>query len=269
MVRGHGLLEQQIEGKTEFAQCQYRQQGSPHQQQPSLDDLHPGGGDHAAEGDVDRHQQAHGNHRIVIGQAEQQLDQLPRPHHLHHQVKAHHRQRTEGRQGADAILIEAVGSDVGDGDAPQVADALGKQEQQQRPGDKEADGVQHTIEAVEEDHAGDPQQRRRRHVVPGQRQAVLETADAATGRVEIIHRPGLVGGPVRDAQGRDDEDQEHADRGDVDRLFLDVLQNIPGQNAGGDCTEQRAEDQVDAFHTMAPARICAVSSSNSPLARRM
>ena len=54
-----------------------------------------------------------------------------------------------------------------------------------------ADTRLHAIEAVEEDHAGDPQQRRGRHVVPGQCQAVLEATDATAGRVEIVHGSGF------------------------------------------------------------------------------
>ncbi|MNX82774.1 hypothetical protein D3C86_1145120 [compost metagenome] len=270
-VRGHSFLEQQIEGKAEFAQRQKRQQRPAHQQQPGLDDLHPRGGDHAAEGDVDRHQQTHGNHRIVVWQTEQQLNQLPCPDHLHHQIKTHHRQRAEGRHRADTVLIEAKRSDVRDGYAPQIADALGEQKQQQRPGDKEADRVQHAIEAVEEDHAGNAQQRRRGHVVTGQCQTVLEAADTTAGRVEIVHGFGFGGGPVRDAKRRHDEDQEHADSGDVDRLFFDALDNVAGHGASSEYAQQHGQDEVhkDAFHTMAPARISAVRSSNSPLARWM
>ena len=55
---------------------------APDSSRHGLDDLHPGGGEHAAEGDVDDHQHADDDHRHPVVEAEQDLDQLAGADHL-------------------------------------------------------------------------------------------------------------------------------------------------------------------------------------------
>jgi hypothetical protein len=45
-------------------------------------------------------------HRRVVFQTEQQLDQLAGTNHLDDQVEADDGQRTDGREGADTVLVE-------------------------------------------------------------------------------------------------------------------------------------------------------------------
>lgn len=73
----------------------------------------------------------------MVVEAEQQLDQLAGADHLRDQVERHHHQRAAGRQGADLLLLEAVGGDVGEGVLAQVAQALGDEEEDDRPADQE------------------------------------------------------------------------------------------------------------------------------------
>jgi hypothetical protein len=135
-----------------------------------------------------------------VVQAEQQLDQLAGADHLRDQVERHHHQRAGGREGADRGLLEAVGGDVGEGELAEVAQLLGHQEGDDRPADQEADRVDQAVVAVGHHRRGNAQERGRRHVVAGDRQAVLEAGDAAAGGVEVRRRTRLRRGPLGDPQ---------------------------------------------------------------------
>ena len=148
LVGGDGLGEQGVEGEVEAAEGEQHQYRAAAEQQTGLDDLHPGGGDHAAEGDVNHHQDTNADDCDVVIQPEQQLDQLAGTDHLDDQVEADHGQRAEGGKGADAVLVEAVGGDVGEGEFAEIAQPLGNQEQDDRPADEEADGVDEAVETL-------------------------------------------------------------------------------------------------------------------------
>jgi hypothetical protein len=75
----HGLGEQRLGAEAVLRQHHDGHEVTPAQQQHRLDDLHPGGGRHAAEQHVDHHQRADDHHGHPVVQAEQQLDQLPAP----------------------------------------------------------------------------------------------------------------------------------------------------------------------------------------------
>ena len=94
----HRLGCQCFQAEAELAQRQQRQGGATGQQQHGLDDLYPGGGDHAAEDHVDQHQGADRHHRGGVVEAEQQLDQLAGADHLHHQVAATPRSASRRRR---------------------------------------------------------------------------------------------------------------------------------------------------------------------------
>ena len=143
--------------------------------------------------------------RVAVGQPEQQLDQLPRADHLRDQVEQHHRQRAERREQPHRRLREAERGDVGEGVAAEVAEPLGQQEQDDRPADQEAGRVDQPVIAVGEDLRRDAEEGGRRHVVAGDRQAVLEAGDAAAGRVEIGRGLGPPRRPAGDAQRQQHE----------------------------------------------------------------
>jgi hypothetical protein len=166
-----GILDrlggQRLEIETELGKRQQHHQRAAAQQQAGFDDLHPGGGDHAAERDIDHHQHADDDHRDPVLQTEQQLDELARADHLRDQIEHHHGQRADGGDGAHLPLIQPVGGDVGEGELAQIAQPLGHDEHDERPADVEADAVDVAVKALEIGHAGQAEQGGRRHVVAG------------------------------------------------------------------------------------------------------
>ncbi len=116
------------------------------EQQAGLDNLHPGGRLHAAEGDVDDHQDADDDDRIEVIEAEEELDQLSRADHLGDQVERDHDEGSGRGEDADLRLVEAEGGNVREGEAAEIAQTLGDQEQHDRPADEEADRIDQAVE---------------------------------------------------------------------------------------------------------------------------
>jgi len=248
-------------------------EGRAAQQQTSLDDLHPGGGRHAAEQHIDHHQRADDDHRNPVFQAEQQLDQLTGADHLRDQVKRHNDQRAGSRKNADRGLLEAKGRHVGESELAQVAQTLGHQEGDHGPADQKADGVDQAVKAAGHHRRRDSQKGGRRHIVAGNCQPILEAGDTAARGIKVGCRLGLGRCPLGDEQRQDHEAAKHADRGPVGGLLF----GLPQVRAGCPCHgrdakqgEQR-QDAPDVFGFMAHFSTAlvtaAVRSSNSLLAR--
>ena len=212
------LGEQRVEVEAELREHQQRHERRAAEQQPRLDDLHPGGRDHAAEGHVDDHQHADDDDRPEIGQAEQQLDQLARADHLRDQIEGDDDQRASRRHGADRRRLEAIGDDVGEGEAAEIAQRLGHQEHDDRPADEKADRIDQAVIAEGVDQRRNAEKRRRGHVVAGDREAVLEAGDAAARGVEVLGGAGALRRPIGDAERQQDESSENDDRVPVCRL---------------------------------------------------
>ena len=155
------------------------------QQQAGLDDLDPGGGGHAAKQHVDHHQRADDHHRQPVVQTKQQFDQGPGADHLRDQVEGDNDQRAGGSKDADRCLLEAVAGHVGKGELAQVAQALRHQESDHWPADQEADRVDQAVVTGRHDGGGNTEEGSRRHVVAGNRQAVLKARDAAAAGVKV------------------------------------------------------------------------------------
>ena len=190
------LGEHRLRAEAEVPQHHEGHEGRAAEQQAGLDDLHPGGGGHAAEQHVDHHQRADDDHRDPVLEAEQQLDQLAGADHLRDQVEGHHDQRARGGEDAHRRLLEAERRHVGEGELAEVAQPLGHQEGDDRPADQEADRVDQPVVAARHHRRRDAEERGRRHVVAGDRQAVLEAGDAAAGGVEVGRRLGLATPPT-------------------------------------------------------------------------
>ncbi len=237
------------------------------QQQDRLDDLHPGGRQHAAEQHVHDHQHTDQHHSHVVVQAEQQLDQLAGTDHLRDQVEGHHDQRAECREQTDLRLAEAIGRHVGEGELAQVAQAFSHQEQDDRPTDEEADGVDQAVIAAGVDQRGNAQEGRRRHEVAGNRQTILEAGDAAAGSVVVSGRGVALGRPLGDAHGEHDEHHEHDDGGVIGGLLLNFAGNSIGEQRGRDCQQQGSHQETQDHYFCASLRISWLMRSNSPLAR--
>ena len=142
-------------------------------QQHCLDDLYPGRGFHTAKGHVDHHQAADQDHRHPVIQTEQQLDQLAGADHLRDQVEGDSYQGAACRQNANACLPEPERGNVGKCELAQIAQLFGDQERDDRPTNKPAHRVDQTIVAGGVDKARNAQERGRRHVIAGDREAVL------------------------------------------------------------------------------------------------
>ncbi|EXI69785.1 MAG: hypothetical protein AW08_00278 [Candidatus Accumulibacter adjunctus] len=270
LVHGLDLGQQLGEREAELRVGEEQRQRATGEQQASLDDLHPGRRDHAAESDIDHHQDADDEDRDVVVEAEEQLDQLPGANHLGDQVEDDHDQRRDRRHRPHRSLVEPVRGDVGEGETAEIAQSLRHQEEDDRPAREEGEHVDVGVVALAVGHRRQPKQRRCRHVVAGDRQAVLEAGDAAAGGVEVSGRLGAAGRPLGDEQRQRHEDQEHDDRVPVGRLLGCRLDCRRGVRQAGDAGEgQGCQGARDHFPSFCASLISSwVRSSNSPLARR-
>ncbi len=268
----HGVGHQGVEVEAVVDQHRQRHRGSAEQQQAGLDDLHRGGGLHAAEGHVDDHQHADDRHRVAVGKAEQQLDERAGADHLGDEVEGHDRERADRRQDADGGLVEPEGGDVGEGELAEVAQPLRDEEQHDRPADEEADRVDQPVEARREDQRRDAQEGRRRHVVARDGQRVLARRYRAAGGVEVRGRFGLPCRPVGDAERQQHEEQEDDDGGPVGGALRRLAEVRAGRGSGGGREghgrrggrEGAGRGQA---HHIASRFSWAVRSSKRPLAR--
>ncbi|MCY1427632.1 hypothetical protein D9M71_434890 [compost metagenome] len=214
-MHGGGAGKHRLSAEAEVLEHHERHEAGAEQQHHRLDDLHPGGGEHAAEGDVEHHQHADQHHGVQVIDAEQQLDQLASADHLGHQVHQRHHQGAESRGQAHWGLRQPVADHVGKGVLAQVAQALGNQEQDDRPARQDTKGIQQAVVAVHEHHRGNAQERSGTDHVASDCQAVLHASQAAAGGVEVTGRAGAQGSPAGDQQGEADKHHEHRNGGPV------------------------------------------------------
>ncbi len=202
--------------KSNFGQHQHRDQDGAADQQHGLDDLHPGGALHAADGDVEDHQGAHQDDGQPLGRvaldAQQQRDERAGADHLREQVEDRDHDRGRGRRRADRTLLHPERELVGHREAAGVAQQLRDQQEREQPGHQEADGVEEAVVAGQGDQPGDAEERRGAHVVAGDGEAVLEAAERATAGVVVGRRLVLPAGPEGDRDG-DADDHDEEDRG--------------------------------------------------------
>ena len=197
-------------------------------QQRGLDDLHPGRAAHAAVEHVDDHEDAddRDDQRLPVERrtrhvldADQQRDEAAGAGHLGQQVEERHEERGHRRGGAHRALAHPEAQDVAHGEAADVAQELGDEQERGQPGDEEADRVHEAVVAVEGDRTGDAEERRRREVVTGDRDAVLGPGERAAGGVVVRGGARRAADPVDDHQGHHDEEGEDPD---VERRAADL-----------------------------------------------
>ena len=192
------------------------QQGQQHHsahQDGGLDDLYPGGGEHAAKGHIHRHQGADGDYRQVELEAEDNGDQPPCAHHLSHQIDQRDGDGTGAQHHPGAWVLQTALHHIPEGvlaHPPQGADQNGKAETESAQGRDEVEGHIHPHQGVESDNTEDGA---RRHVVPGNGEAVLGAADLALGGVERRLAGVASSRPEGNAEGDGNGDEEVADRG--------------------------------------------------------
>ena len=239
--------EQGFGAEAIFVQDRTGHECRTHQQQHGLDDLHPGRRLHAAEGHVDHHQAADQNDRHPVVETKQQLDQLASADHLRDQVEGDGDQRAASCQNADLGLPEPERGDVGKRELPEIAQLLGDQERDDWPADEPADRVDQAIVAGSVDQARDAEERGRRHVVSGDRKAVLETGDAAASRVEIRGRCRLFCCPICDAESKGDKGDEHTDRDPINRLLGAAVDRSSRKGERGEAGKQCCREHAGEF----------------------
>ncbi|MNI19208.1 hypothetical protein D3C73_726380 [compost metagenome] len=262
-MHGGGTGKHRLSTETEVLEHHERHEAGAEQQHHRLDDLHPGGGEHAAEGHVEHHQYTDQHHGVEVVDAEQQLDQLAGADHLRHQVHQGHGQGAEGRGQAHRGLFQAIGHHVGKGVFAQVAQAFGNQEQDDRPAGQHAQCVEQAVVAIEEHHRGNAEERGCRDHVAGNRQTVLETGHAATSGIKIAGGAGTQCRPACHAKGEQHEHQEHADGVPVQRSGCAV----GGHRNISDSRQRQQEQCKKAVHRAHSCLSFSFSGSITLLAR--
>ena len=102
-----------------------REDGRTRHQQNGLDDLHPRRREHAAEDDVDEHEDASRDDRDVEVDAHQRVDQGSGTDHLRDQIEGGDRERSERSGDPCRPLVQAEREDVGDRELAGVPHPLG------------------------------------------------------------------------------------------------------------------------------------------------
>src|SRR5271156_3943729 len=208
--------EKRAEAEAKMREHHEAQQNGAGDQQNRFDDLHPGGGDHAAEDDVHNHQNSDARDRHVKADArtfQQQGDQRSGPDHLRDHIKRADSYGTERSHGAYRARMQAISKHVRHGVFASIAERLGDDEQNGEVSDQKADGVHESVVAKEGDEAGDAQERCGGHVITGDGDTVLPRADAAIGREIGSGGAGKPRGPGSDSQSDGDEREKENERG--------------------------------------------------------
>ena len=206
------LAEQLGVAEVELRKGQDHEHRGAAQKQDGLDDLHPGGGEHAAEEHVHDHERADGHQRHFEGQSEHELDERAGADHLRNEVKEHRGERTGCRSRANGPLLETECDHVGKGVLAQVPERFGDEEHDDGPAHEPAHGIDEAVKAFGRHQPGDAEERCRAHVVAGKGEAVLETGDAPACRVELLRGARPLGCPVGDAERDQHEEKEENDR---------------------------------------------------------
>ncbi len=204
--------------ESRLAEHQDREDGSRDHEQPGLDDLHPRRGEHPAEDDVDEHEDAGDRHRDREVQARERLQQHARADHLRDEVDEGDDEGAQRRGDPGGPLAQAEGQDVGHRELAGVAHALGEQQhhgQERRARRRQAHPA---VDAEQEDEPGEAQERGRREVVAGDREAVLQAGDPAVRGPELRRVVRPLRRPVRDEQGDRQDDREDDERERVDAV---------------------------------------------------
>jgi hypothetical protein len=98
------LAKQRVGVEAKLPEHGQGHEGRTGEQHDRLDDLHPGGGRHAAEEHVTHHQHADDDHGVDVLHPEQHLDQLTGTDHLGDHVESNHNQRAGGSKASHRRL---------------------------------------------------------------------------------------------------------------------------------------------------------------------
>src|SRR5690606_35766564 len=225
-VFGGDLVEHVYQVEVVIGQDQDAQQDGSGHQQHGLDDLHPGGGQHAPEGHVEDHQHADDDDRPFVVDAQKQFDDPAGPDQLGDHVEGGDRQGAQRRRRTDRFGLHPVGQHVGDRVPSRVAKGFRHDQEHDEIGDQPADGIEEAVITEQGDQSRDPEEGGGAHVIPGDGDAVLPAADGPARRVEVGGGPGAFGGPIGDIQGDGYDDAEEHESRRVHRSFPFSLATI-------------------------------------------
>ena len=259
-MKPHGLLEKPLQAETESPEDADRHDHGPRQQQDRLDHLHPACREHAAEHDVEHHQDTDDADRGRIREAKEQLDELSGAHHLRNQIEEHDHQRARAREQPNRLFVEPVGQNISERVMAEIAERLRDQEQDHRKADEKADRVDHAVVSRRVDECGHAKERRGRCVVTGDGESILPTTQPAIRSIEARRRGGAaLCRPSSDAQADRDKNCEHQDGDRIDRLPRHRTYDHIGTGGGegeavdettGDpCGDGRTPEEGDAHRT--------------------
>ena len=189
---------------------QHQQDGGGHQQH-GLDDLHPGGGLHAAEHHVSQHQHADADHGHVVVDADQGLDQDAATDHLRGQVEGGYGDGGQRSDGLGGLRVVAEGQDVAQGVFADVAAGFGDHQQHGDVSHQPAHRVHEAVITVQRDQTGDAEEGRGGQVVAGDCPTVLDAGHGTAGGIELGGGVGLTRGPVRHVHGHGDDRAEYGE----------------------------------------------------------
>ena len=217
---GSGLLEHIFQAEIGMFQHQKGNQRGAAQQQYRFNHLHPSGGQHTTEQYIHHHQHAHQNHGGKIVQTKQQLNQLACAYYLGDQIQNHNQKRTGRRKRAHRLLLEAVSRHIREGKLTQIAQAIGNQEQHNRPTHQKAHRINQAVVTASKHNRRYTQESGSRHIIAGNRQTVARTGNPAAAGIKIFGGFVLFGRPFSNKQSGANKQQEHHNRRPVGGLFL-------------------------------------------------
>ena len=121
-------VEDCIQVKLVMLQHQQGNERTADNQQECLDNLYPGGGEHAAEGHIGDHQGADTGYGPDVVQTEQQLDQFSRAHELRDEIKDHGGEGTQGGNQCNGTFCKTERDDIDKCITAEIPQTFGDQE---------------------------------------------------------------------------------------------------------------------------------------------
>lgn len=109
-------------------------------------------------------------------------------------------------------MAEPIGDHVREREFPDIAQWLDNQKEDDRPADQPSNRVDHAIEAIRGDNAGNAEQRGRAEEVASERPAILPCSDLAPRGKEVLRGTGAPRRPVSNQERQDHKCEEEADR---------------------------------------------------------
>ena len=188
-VRLHRAIEEGTEATLDGDEDHGAHRNNTGHKQDGLNHLHVGRALHAADEDVDNHEDAHDTNDDGLPEevvdVEQDRDQGAGAGHLRDEVEQRDEERRNSGGHADRLLLETEAQHISHGEATHVTQRLSHEHERHEPCDEEAHGVQEAVVTGERDGADDTKEGRGGQVVTGDGEAVLAAREGAATGVEV------------------------------------------------------------------------------------